>query len=71
VRQVRLPLPQLDAARQLTGAKVLAERLYGVGPATALAITRWLGGGGRFSSSRKEPGDDAHRGLRFLASRQH
>ena len=41
------------AARHLTGAKVLAERLYGVGPATALALTCWLGGAGRFSSSRK------------------
>jgi transposase len=45
---------QLRAAgRQLTGAKVLAERLYGVGPVTALALTCWLGGAGRFSSSRK------------------
>ena len=43
----------LDAARHLTGAKVLAARLYGVGPVTALAITCWLGGAGRFSSSRK------------------
>ncbi len=43
----------LDAARHLTGAKVLAERLYGVGPATALAMTCWLGGADRFSSSRK------------------
>jgi len=43
----------LDAARHLAGAKVLAERLYGVGPATALAMTCWLGGAGRFSSSRK------------------
>ena len=43
----------VDAARHLTGAKVLAERLYGVGPATALAMTCWLGGAGRFSSSRK------------------
>ena len=43
----------LDAARHLTGAKVLAERLYGVGPVTALALTCWLGGAGRFSSSRK------------------
>ena len=43
----------LDAARHLTGAKVLAERLYGVGPVTALAMTCWLGGAGRFSSSRK------------------
>ena len=39
------------AARHLTGAKVLAGRLYGVGPATALAMTCWLGGAGRFSSS--------------------
>ena len=43
----------LDAARSLTGAKVLTERLYGVGPVTALAMTCWLGGAGRFSSSRK------------------
>jgi transposase len=43
----------VDAARHLAGAKVLAERLYGVGPATALAMTCWLGGAGRFSSSRK------------------
>ena len=32
----------LDAARHLTGAKVLAARLYGVGPVTALAMTCWL-----------------------------
>jgi transposase len=43
----------LDAARHLTGAKVLAARLYGVGPVTALAMTCWLGGADRFSSSRK------------------
>jgi transposase len=43
----------LAAARQLTGAKVLAARLYGAGPVTALALTCWLGGEGRFSSSRK------------------
>jgi transposase len=43
----------LDAARHLAGAKALATRLYGVGPVTALAITCWLGGAGRFSSSRK------------------
>ena len=43
----------LDAARRLTGARVLADRLYGVGPLTALAMTCWLGGAGRFSSSRK------------------
>jgi transposase len=42
-----------DAARHLAGAKVLAARLYGVGPVTALALTCWLGGAGRFSSSRK------------------
>ena len=43
----------LAAARHLTGAKVLAARLYGVGPATALAMTCWLGGAGRSPSSRK------------------
>ena len=42
-----------DAARHLVGAKVLAARLYGAGPVTALALTCWLGGAGRFSSSRK------------------
>jgi len=35
------------------GARVLAARLYGAGPVTALALTCWLGGAGRFSSSRK------------------
>jgi len=43
----------LDAARHMSGAKVLAARLYGVGPVTALALTCWLGGARRFSSSRK------------------
>jgi transposase len=43
----------LDTARHLAGAKVLAERIYGVGPLTALALTCWLGDAGRFSSSRK------------------
>lgn len=43
----------LDAARQLTGARVLTGRLYGVGPITALALCCWLGGAGRFSSARK------------------
>ena len=43
----------LDAARHLTGAKVLAARLYGAGPLTSLALTCWLGGAGRFSSSAK------------------
>ena len=43
----------LAAARDLRGARVLAEQIYGVGPVTALALTCWLGGAGRFSSSRK------------------
>ena len=43
----------LEAARHLAGAKVLAARLYGVGPFAALAMTCWLGGAGRFSSSRQ------------------
>ena len=43
----------LDTARHLTGARILAARLYGVGPVTALAMTCWLAGAGRFSSSRK------------------
>jgi transposase len=41
------------AARHLHGARVLADRIYGVGPVTALALTCWLGGAGRFSSARK------------------
>jgi len=45
---------QLHAwARSMRGARVLAERLYGVGPLTALALTAWLGGADRFSSARK------------------
>ncbi len=43
----------LDAARHLAGARALAARLYGVGPVTALAITCWLAGKDRFSSSRQ------------------
>jgi len=43
----------LDAAGQMAGAKALAGRIYGVGPLTALALTCWLGGKDRFSSSRK------------------
>jgi len=43
----------LHAARHLTGAKVLTAQLYGVGPITALALTCWLAGAGRFSSTRK------------------
>ncbi len=42
-----------QAAAHLMGAKVLAERLYGVGPVTALALTCWLAGKDRFSSSAK------------------
>jgi len=41
------------AARHLRGARTLTESLYGVGPVTALALTCWLGGAGRFSSARK------------------
>jgi len=43
----------IAAARHLAGARELQDRIYGVGPATALALTCWLGGKGRFSSSRK------------------
>jgi transposase len=51
MHQVRHRL--LSAARHLTGAKVLAARLYGVGPVTALAMTCWLAGTDRFSCARK------------------
>jgi transposase len=40
-------------ARHVTGARALSGRLYGAGPLTALAMTCWLGGAGRFSSARK------------------
>ena len=40
-------------AKHLRGARYLSEKLYGVGPLTALALTCWLGGADRFSSSRK------------------
>lgn len=43
----------VSLARHLQGARLLADRLYGVGPITALALTCWLGGAGRFSSARK------------------
>ena len=43
----------LDAARNLRALRSWPTRLYGVGPVTALAMTCWLGGAGRFSSSRK------------------
>jgi transposase len=52
---------QLDAlrrevvrrARQLRGARLLQQTIYGVGPIAALAMVCWLGGDKRFSSSRK------------------
>jgi transposase len=43
----------LALSRQMRGPRVLCEQLYGVGPITALALTCWLGGAGRFSSARK------------------
>jgi transposase len=52
-RMLELRHQLTDAARHLTGAKVLAARLYGVGPVTGLAITCWLAGKDRFSSSRQ------------------
>ena len=51
LEQIRRQL--LGIARHVRGAKTLADALYGVGPITALALTCWLGGAGRFSSSRK------------------
>jgi transposase len=45
----RLPLPPATWPAR----RVLAERIYGVGPLTALALTCWLGGKDRFSSARK------------------
>jgi hypothetical protein len=42
-----------ETARHLTGARVPAARLYGAGPVTGPALTCWLAGKGRFSSSRK------------------
>ncbi len=51
LHQVRRQL--LDRARHIRGAAELTARLYGVGPVTGLALTCWLGGAGRFSSSRK------------------
>jgi transposase len=67
-QQVACALGQLDLAEEqmrparrtltaiaahVTGARALSDRLYGVGPLTALAMTCWLGGAGRFSSARK------------------
>jgi transposase len=41
------------ATRRVHGARVLTDRLFGVGPMTALALCCWLAGANRFSSSRK------------------
>ena len=57
LRMLEVTEAELDAlrgqltgtARRLAGAKALREQLYGVGPVTALALTCWLGGEGRFS----------------------
>ena len=43
----------VHAAGHLCGARELQARLYGVGPRTALALTCWLGGAGRFTSCRQ------------------
>jgi transposase len=43
----------LRRARRLQGARLLQQTIYGVGPIAALALVCWLGGGKRFSSSRK------------------
>ena len=40
-------------ARAMPAARELAARLYGVGPVASLAMACWLGGAGRFSSTRK------------------
>jgi transposase len=40
-------------SRRMRGARMLMQTLYGVGPITALALVCWLGGAGRFSSSRQ------------------
>jgi transposase len=45
--QIRAQAQAMPAARQL------AARLYGIGPAASLALACWLGGAGRFSSSRQ------------------
>jgi len=43
----------LGTATHLRGAKALTEGIYGVGPITGLALTSWLGGADRFTSSRQ------------------
>ena len=49
--QIRRQL--VGIARHMKGAKTLADSVYGVGPITGLALTCWLGGADRFSSTRK------------------
>jgi transposase len=49
----RLRRRLLSTARGVHGARVLMHEIYGVGPLSSLALCAWLGGAGRFSSSRK------------------
>jgi hypothetical protein len=61
-----------DAARHLVGAKVLAARLYGAGPVTALALTCWLAGeAGSPPPARRSgsPGWTSPSGLRTARAR--
>jgi transposase len=43
----------VGSARQIKGARALMAGIYGGGPLTSVALCAWLGGAGRFSSSRK------------------
>src|SRR6266496_635782 len=47
------PAGQLQVATALEVLEALETRMHGVGPVTALAMTCWLAGAGRFSSSRQ------------------
>lgn len=49
----RLRQRLLATARHVHGARVLMHEIYGVGGMTSLALCAWLGGAGRFTSSRK------------------
>jgi transposase len=51
LHQIRQELQR--RSRQMRGARVLQQTIYGVGPITALALCCWLGGANRFSSARK------------------
>src|SRR6266536_1658833 len=53
LEQGRLPECWIPPAQILECRAPLQARLYGVGPLAGLAMTCWLGGAGRFSSSRK------------------